>query len=171
MLLNIESICDWHWLMLFHIWTRLDLARLTAYTWAHIFWWVILIRCIFTVMCRLQTGATTTGATRSKGYTNPATLANLAEREESHSSLYLSTVELIKTLMKINCQLLCWPWFSCILALTLACSIPQRITSSSQSLLSSWLVGTRETLRTRLVGGRARFSSADTVNQSFLKVI
>jgi len=33
-----------------------------------------------------------------------ANLANLAEREESRSSLYLSDVELSKTLMKINCQ-------------------------------------------------------------------
>jgi len=36
---------------------------------------------------RLRTGTTVTGARRSKGHTNWANLANLAEREESRSSL------------------------------------------------------------------------------------
>ena len=52
-------------------------------------------------MDKHRTGATTTGASRSKGHTNLANLANLAEREKSHNSLHLSAVELIKTLMKI----------------------------------------------------------------------
>jgi len=47
-------------------------------------------------MRRLRTGTTITGARRSKGHTNPANLANLADREESRSSLYLSNVELSK---------------------------------------------------------------------------
>ena len=80
------------------VWTRLDLARLTVYTRVHIFWyWAIVIRCIFTVIRRLRTGTTIIGARRSKGHTNPANLANLAEREESRSrSLCLSNVELSK---------------------------------------------------------------------------
>ena len=45
---------------------------------------------------RLRTGATVTGARRSKGHTNWANTAHLAEREESRSSLYLSNVELSK---------------------------------------------------------------------------
>ena len=44
-------------------------------------------------MRRLRTGTTIIGARRSKGNTNPANLDNLAEREESRSSLFLSNVE------------------------------------------------------------------------------
>ena len=50
---------------------------------------------------------TTTGARRSKGHTNPANLANLAERGKSWSSLHLLTVKLIKILMKTNYPKLC----------------------------------------------------------------
>ena len=66
---------------------------------------MIVIHCIFTVIRRLRTVTTTTGERRSKGHTNPANLANLTEREESCSSLNFSTIELNKTLMKINHQL------------------------------------------------------------------
>ena len=52
----------------------------------------------------LRTGTTVTGARRSKGHTNPANLANLAEREESRSSLYLSNIELSKNTDVIKCQ-------------------------------------------------------------------
>ena len=46
---------------------------------------------------RLRTGTTIIGTRRSKGHTNPANLANLAERKESRSrSLFLSDVELSK---------------------------------------------------------------------------
>ena len=86
------------------------------------------MRCIFTVMHRLQTNATTTGARRSKGYTNLANLANLAEREES-SRLYLSTFELMKiNNLSITLLATIFPHPS----LTLACSI----TSCSQGLSS-----------------------------------
>jgi len=54
---------------------------------------------------RLRTGTTVTGARRSKGHTNPANLANLTEREESRSSLYLSNVELSKNTDEIKCEL------------------------------------------------------------------
>jgi len=53
---------------------------------------------------RLQTGTTVTGTRRSKGHTNWANLANLAEREESRSSLYLSHVELSKNTDEIKYQ-------------------------------------------------------------------
>ena len=47
------------------------------------------------------------GEGRSKGHTNPANLANLAERGKSCSSLHLLTVKLIKILMKTNYPKLC----------------------------------------------------------------
>jgi len=53
---------------------------------------------------RLWTGTTVTGARRSKGHTNPANTAHLAEREESRSSLYFSNVELNKNTDEIKCQ-------------------------------------------------------------------
>jgi len=53
---------------------------------------------------RLRTGTTVTGARRSKGHTNWVNLANLAEREESGSSLYLSNVELSKNTDEIKYQ-------------------------------------------------------------------
>ena len=53
---------------------------------------------------RLWTGATVTGARRSRGHTNPANTAHLAEREENRSSLYLSYVELNKNTDEIKCQ-------------------------------------------------------------------
>lgn len=40
-----------------------------------------------------------TGASRRKGYTNLENLTNLAKREKSRSSLYLSTVELIEIMV------------------------------------------------------------------------
>jgi len=53
---------------------------------------------------KLRTGATVTGARRSKGHTNPANTAHQAKREESRSSLYLSNVELSKNTDEIKCQ-------------------------------------------------------------------
>lgn len=48
---------------------------------------------------KYRTGTTTTGASRRKGYTNLENLTNLAKREKSRSSLYLSTVELIEIMV------------------------------------------------------------------------
>ena len=141
------------------VWTRLDLARLTVYTRVHIFWyWAIVIRSIFTVIRRLWTGATIIGARRSKGHTNPANLANLAEREENRSrSLCLSNVELSKITDENEMpvyftffKLLCWPRFFPRIQskLWLVLSPLRNTTSSSQDLSS---LPPRETLGTRLV--------------------
>ena len=94
-------------------------------------------------MHRLLTGATATSARRSKGYTSPVNLANLAEQEQSHSSLYLSKVELIKTLMKINCNYFAGHDFPHLNR--------NSVHSCSQRLSSSQLATRRETLGTRLV--------------------